>query len=111
MIRADPEIHGIDGLGGVEGLPDSNNPIIQDRLKRSENLKAIEGIATAVQNSQAQGKKLHLVACGPLTNVALFLCVYPELIDGLEEICFMGGGMEMTHYHVFLAYWNTIAHI
>ncbi|KAF9506488.1 hypothetical protein BS47DRAFT_1378108 [Hydnum rufescens UP504] len=91
--RADPEIHGKDGLGGVVGLPTFTSPAISSRLKASEGLKAIEGIANATRKAIVAGTKIHLVACGPLTNIALFISVYPELIAGIEEICFMGGGV------------------
>jgi len=91
--RADPEIHGEDGLGGVVGLPTFTSPAISSRLKASERLKAIEGIANATRKAIDAGTKIHLVACGPLTNIALFISVYPELIAGIEEICFMGGGV------------------
>jgi len=33
-----------------------------------------------------------MIATGPLTNVALFFSVYPDLVAGVEEIVFMGGG-------------------
>jgi len=33
------------------------------------------------------------VSSGPMTNLALFFSVYPDLIDGVQEICFMGGGV------------------
>jgi uridine nucleosidase len=90
--RADPEIHGEDGLGGVVGLPTFTSSAISSRLKASEGLKAIEGIANATRKAIDAGTKIHLVACGPLTNIALFISIYPELIAGIEEICFMGGG-------------------
>lgn len=40
-------------------------------------------------------EKVTLVATGPLTNVALFCSLYPELILGIEEIVFMGGGVGL----------------
>ena len=39
------------------------------------------------------GEKLSLVSTGPMTNVALFVSVYHDLLDGIEEIVFMGGGV------------------
>lgn len=67
--------------------------MISTRLEASEGLKAIEGLADAVRKAINSGTKVHLVACGPLTNIALFISVFPELLAGIEEICFMGGGM------------------
>lgn len=34
-----------------------------------------------------------MIASGPLTNVALFSALYPELVSGIEQIIFMGGGV------------------
>lgn len=100
--RADPGIHGADGLGGVEGLPSLEHDGVQRRLARSKPLKAIEGIANAVSSVLKDGKKLNLIACGPLTNIALFVCVYPELLSGIEQICFMGGGKPLANASVYL---------
>lgn len=91
--RADPQIHGPGGLGGVVGLFNVDEPIVQASLFRSVGLKAIEGIAGQVRLATKMGRKIILVATGPLTNIALFLSVYPELISGVEQICFMGGGV------------------
>ncbi|CUA69141.1 ribonucleoside hydrolase 1 [Rhizoctonia solani] len=91
--RADPEIHGADGLGGVIGLPDPEDPTIQSRFAKSSSLNAVRGLAEAVKKCTSEGNKLYLVATGPLTNVALFSAVHPELLSGIEEIIFMGGGV------------------
>ncbi|KAG8900865.1 Uridine nucleosidase 1 [Tulasnella sp. 403] len=92
--RADPEIHGPEGLAGAEGLPERTDDGVARRLKRSESLKAIHGIAKAVTETrdQGNGRKVTVIATGPLTNIALFFSVYPDLIEGVEEIVFMGGG-------------------
>ncbi|KAI5116354.1 hypothetical protein M0805_003805 [Coniferiporia weirii] len=89
--KHDPEIHGIDGLGGVEGLPDADHPAIRELLEKSSGRQAIEGIADAVRD--AAGGKLTVVSTGPMTNIALFVSVYPDLLDGVEEFVFMGGGV------------------
>lgn len=57
--RADPEIHGVDGLAGGEGLPDSSHPGVQARLKRSSQLKAIHGMAkTITRKWKGEGVKV-----------------------------------------------------
>lgn len=93
--RADPEIHGANGLGGADELPDLADEGVKARLERSKGLKAIEGMASAISETyqSGQGQKVTLIATGPLTNVALFVSVYPELIEGVEQIVFMGGGV------------------
>ncbi|KAG8956619.1 Uridine nucleosidase 1 [Tulasnella sp. 424] len=93
--RADPEIHGPDGLGGADELPGVADERVQARLERSKGLKAIHGMASAINETyqNGAGQKVTLIATGPLTNLALFFSVYPELIDGVEQIVFMGGGV------------------
>ncbi|KAF8605338.1 nucleoside hydrolase [Ceratobasidium sp. AG-I] len=92
-VRADPEIHGVDGLGGVIGLPSSKDENIVKLSTQSQALRAVEGLATAVEKCLSQNRKLHVIASGPLTNVALFSALHPELILGIEQIIFMGGGV------------------
>ena len=91
-LRADPEIHGPDGLGGVIGLPPPGDPVILSRVRLSHTANAVEGLAAAARVAINSNYKIHLVATGPLTNVALFVSVYPYLLPAFEEICFMGGG-------------------
>lgn len=91
--RADPEIHGPDGLGGVVGLPSPSDPVILSRVRLSHTANAVEGLAAAARVAINSNYQIHLVATGPLTNVALFVSVYPYLLPAFEEICFMGGGI------------------
>lgn len=88
-----PEIHGSDGLGGVEGLPDKDHADVKARIDLS--VPASQAMAEAVRKSWdgGKGKKVSLVACGPLTNISLFVSVYPELMEAVEQIVFMGGGV------------------
>jgi uridine nucleosidase len=90
-----PQIHGVDGLGGVEGFPDPASEVVTSRIMHSS--RAVEGIAHAIQQTwrNGSGSKVRIVACGPLTNIALFVSIYPELVEGIEEICFMGGGVGL----------------
>ncbi|KAI9000778.1 nucleoside hydrolase [Trametes punicea] len=99
LIRAerhDPEIHGLDGLGGVEGLPPADSPRVRARLQADGGpTRAIEGIARAVRMvwKDGMGRKLTIVSTGPMTNIALFVSVYPELVECIDEVIFMGGGV------------------
>jgi uridine nucleosidase len=36
-----------------------------------------------------------VITTGPLTNLALFITLHPELCEAIEEIVFMGGGVGM----------------
>ena len=90
--RHDPEIHGPDGLGGVEGLPSAESASVRERI---ESGPAIEAIAGAIRQTWdgGAGSKVTLVASGPLTNIALFVSVYTDLFEAIDQIVFMGGGI------------------
>jgi uridine nucleosidase len=93
-VRHDAEIHGQDGLRGVEGLPRADSDSVRARIA-SDNHPAIEAIAAAIGQTwdAGAGAKVTVVATGPLTNIALFVSVYPHLLDAIERIVFMGGGI------------------
>ncbi|KAF7332358.1 RNA polymerase I-specific transcription initiation factor RRN3 [Mycena kentingensis (nom. inval.)] len=95
-----PSIHGVDGLGGVEGLPDAQSPEVEKwiaRDDRGEVIRALDGLSGAVRRTWdgGRGKKVFVISCGPMTNIALFVSVYPDLLEGVEEFVFMGGGVGM----------------
>ena len=73
------DIHGESALDGAE-LPTPS-------MELSE-LHAVDLIAKLIRESS---EPVTLVATGPLTNVALFLKMYPDLKDRIKEIVFMGG--------------------
>ncbi|GJE84318.1 nucleoside hydrolase [Phanerochaete sordida] len=96
--RFDPEIHGVGGLGGVEGLPSVELEEVRARLPSDPaTARAVEGMATAIRGvwKDGTGSKVVLVSSGPMTNIALFSCVHPELLEAVEEIVFMGGGVGL----------------
>lgn len=73
------DIHGESALDGAE-LP-------VPKIELSE-LHAVDLIAKLLKEST---EKVTIVATGPLTNVALFLKMYPQLKEKVQEIVFMGG--------------------
>ncbi|QRV72895.1 inosine-uridine preferring nucleoside hydrolase [Ceratobasidium sp. AG-Ba] len=91
--RADPEIHGPDGLGGVVGLPGLSHPAVASLYTQSQSLRAVQGLEATVKSCIERNIKLHIIASGPLTNIALFSALHPELVSGIEQIIFMGGGV------------------
>ncbi|KAF8897781.1 uridine nucleosidase [Infundibulicybe gibba] len=98
--KHDPEIHGPDGLGGVEGLPHAQSPDVLARFATHPDgsaVKAIDGMATSIKNTwnMGNGSKTTVVSTGPMTNIAIFVSVYPDLLDAIEEFVFMGGGVGM----------------
>lgn len=101
--KHDPEIHGEDGLGGVEGLPSANDPNVLARFVPSGEgsgvTRALEGMVQAIKNTWkgGRGDKTTIVSSGPMTNIALFVSAYHDLIDqgAVEELVFMGGGVGL----------------
>jgi uridine nucleosidase len=94
------DIHGNDGLGGVEGLPDASDPRVQARIMDASDpvfqggLPAIVGMRDAALSALSQGKKLYLGVTGSCTNAALFLSAYPALAkQAIAQIVCMGGGV------------------
>lgn len=102
-VRHDAEIHGRGGLRGVEGLPPADSDPVRARIASDSDSDtdtdnhrpAIEAIAAAISETwnAGAGAKVTVVASGPLTNVALFVSVYPHLLEAVERIVFMGGGI------------------
>jgi uridine nucleosidase len=91
---------GEDGLGGVAGLPKADSPAVLARFATGGDgtiIKALEGIAMTVKKTwkNGTGHRVSVVSCGPMTNIALFVTVYPELLDGVEEFVFMGGAIGL----------------
>lgn len=73
-------VHGESGLDGP-ALPDPEGPL--------DERHAVEVIADAAREAE---EPLTLVPTGPLTNVAMALSLYPDLVDELDQIVLMGGG-------------------
>ena len=73
------DIHGESALDGAE-LPEPKVEL--------SNLHAVDLMAKLLKESAEQ---VTIVATGPLTNVALFLKMYPTLKEKVKEIVFMGG--------------------
>ncbi|KAK7062064.1 IU-nuc-hydro domain-containing protein [Favolaschia claudopus] len=98
--KHDPEIHGADGLGGVEGLPDSESPNVVPWIAKDadgEYIRALDGMAHAVKHTwkRGNGNKTTIISSGPMTNIGLFVAVYPDLLEAVEEFVFMGGGVGL----------------
>jgi inosine-uridine nucleoside N-ribohydrolase len=72
-------VHGANGLGDIE-LPASPAKLYPGN--------AIDLIAKVLRESD---EPVTLVPVGPLTNVALFLEVHPELVPRIRELVIMGG--------------------
>ena len=86
-----PEIHGESGLDGPRGgkLLPPHPPSIQPMKG-----KAIVEMASKIESKFKSGgnKKVKLACTGPLTNAALLLTVYPEVIP-MIDLVLMGGSV------------------
>lgn len=82
-------VHGESGLDGAE-LPTPTFEV--------QPMTAIELMAKVLRESD-EDEKVTLVVTGPMTNVALFLRVYPDLAkEKLAQIVFMGGAMGLGNW-------------
>lgn len=98
--KHDPEIHGDDGLGGVEGLPACDDPEVVALLAKNEDgsaVNALEGMRRHIKEvwKNGLGQQVTMISTGPMTNVALFVSVYEDLLPAVEEFVFMGGGVGL----------------
>lgn len=83
------DVHGVDGLGGVEGLLDRTAPTVIKKLSEALQLNAVVAMADALR-SLGEGEKVTIVATGAFTNVAILLGTYPDLVkEKCEEIVCM----------------------
>ena len=79
--RSASEVHGESGLGSVSLPPPQRK--LDDR-------GAIELLHSTLMSSD---QPITIVALAPQTNIALLLRTYPEVVDHIERIVFMGGAV------------------
>ena len=79
--RSASEVHGESGLGNVS-LPPT--------LRKLDDRGAIELLRSTLMSSD---QPISIVALAPQTNIALLLRTYPEVVDHIERIVFMGGAV------------------
>ena len=79
-----PDVHGEDGLGGMN-LPPSPRPV--------EIKHAVDAIVDLVMNNSGQ---IEIVTCGPLTNLALAFQREPELAEHIKKVWILGGSASGT---------------
>lgn len=78
-VRSAEHVHGEDGLGNVI-LPPA-------RLQKSE----VDAVDLIIDTLRAAPREIHLVATGPLTNIALALRKDPAIVDLVASFTIMGG--------------------
>mmetsp|Transcript_4169 Transcript_4169/g.3525 ORF Transcript_4169/g.3525 Transcript_4169/m.3525 type:complete len:273 (+) Transcript_4169:52-870(+) len=80
------DVHGKDGLSTKEG----------ESFPTDVPLKPItsNAIVTMYDKIKNYPEKVHLVATGALTNVALLFKVFPDVMENIEQLVFMGGAIN-----------------
>ncbi|MDO5617887.1 nucleoside hydrolase [Kocuria sp.] len=76
-------VHGDTGLGLVE-LPDPQHTL--------DERHAVEVIAQTVLGQEPG--EVTIIATGPLTNLALAIRQYPDIVEHVQEVVLMGGGVN-----------------
>ncbi|WP_187329017.1 pyrimidine-specific ribonucleoside hydrolase RihA [Liquorilactobacillus oeni] len=85
LIIAD-DVHGKTGLDGA---------ILPDPGFAPQKMPAVQLIAEVLKREK---KPVTLVVTGPMTNIALFLQIYPQLKTKIKQIVCMGGGMNYGNF-------------
>lgn len=81
--RSASEVHGVDGLGGIE-------------LAASARQQTTEGAVGLMRRLILESAEpITLVALAPQTNLALLLRTHPEVAAHIERIVFMGGSASV----------------
>lgn len=91
------DIHGDSGMDGYV-FPEPSG-------RQLSSLNAVEAIHAELQ---ACDSKMTLMAIGPLTNIALWLKVYPEDREKVDRLVLMGGALGRGNYGI-LAEFNIAA--
>ncbi|MHB0913348.1 MAG: nucleoside hydrolase [Armatimonadota bacterium] len=84
-----PEVHGVDGLGGLHSLMDEAGVPRYPLAGSVEERPAWELLADL-----GEGSGVTLIALGPLTNIARAIVERPRSMAGYREIICMGGAFR-----------------
>jgi inosine-uridine nucleoside N-ribohydrolase len=77
------DVHGSDGLSGyADTLPEPANQASD-----------VDAVTLMARLLDAADEPVTIVAIGPLTNVALLLAAHPRLVDKIDRLVVMGGGL------------------
>lgn len=77
-------VHGEGGIGGFEFPPHN---------RKLSPLSAVEHMHKVLTESKT---KVTIMTIGPLTNIAMLILKYPQDVDNIERIVFMGGSCLET---------------
>lgn len=85
-----PLVRGLETGADAHGSTGMDGPDLPEPKKQASNVFAVEQMAKILRDSD---EKMTLIALGPLTNIALLLKAFPDVIDKISEITLMGGGL------------------
>jgi purine nucleosidase/pyrimidine-specific ribonucleoside hydrolase len=87
-----PEVHGIDGLGGLHSLLlESGDAAYPSPSIKSLDIPAYRHIAALADHHT---QDISIIAIGPLTNLAKAITNCPDEMKGVSEIIVMGGAVR-----------------
>ena len=87
------------GAHGATGLDGFTFP--EENPKKPIGLRAVEAMAKVLRESE---EKVTLITLGPMTNAALLLRCYPDLMDKIECISMMGGTSEFVFTRPYMEF-------
>lgn len=84
----------------MEGLPTCDDPNVLALVAKNDDgsaTNAMEGMSRHIKEvwNNGSGQQVTVISTGPMTNIALFVTVYGELLPAVEEFVFMGGGVGL----------------
>lgn len=84
----------VDALPGknVHGESGMDGPVLPEPSAASSPLRAVELMAKVVEESE---KPVTIIVTGPCTNVAIFFLSYPHLVEKVDCLSIMGGGVVL----------------
>ena len=90
-----PEVHGVDGLGGLHRLypKPSGKAISKPAVELLAELASASGPTSPT--CQTCPTEISLITIGPLTNVARAIIEHPSAMKGYREVICMGGAFEV----------------
>ncbi|MEG0327456.1 MAG: ribonucleoside hydrolase RihC [Erysipelothrix sp.] len=93
LIREAIDASGVHGKTGMDGydFPEEDHSLLLEET-------AVQAMARVLKEST---EKITLVPIGPLTNIAILLREYPEVVDKIDEIVLMGGSVGRGNAGVY----------
>lgn len=97
-----PPFHGYDGFGDLEWKTQPNLSVVQSQRAAIEMQRLVLKVwnyqilydLKVKTTYQQHPKQITFICCGPLSNVALAIKLYPNFGENIKEVHIMGGNYE-----------------